>query len=133
MSKSVFNNSSSDDDIVVGMPSKDNKFVKKLYSSKENWKTHIVDTPERYYNTTVTHSPATDKWTVNKTHETKYNEEPPVKSALFKGVEEPYNKPGLIRTNIKYKNISEKDINNCLGIWLSHAAFRLKKKKSKTT
>ncbi|CAI6370748.1 unnamed protein product [Macrosiphum euphorbiae] len=35
-----------------------------------------------------------------------------------------------IRTNIKYKNIPEKDIDNCLGVWLSHAPFRLKKKNS---
>uniref|UniRef100_A0A2S2NHN0 DUF4806 domain-containing protein n=1 Tax=Schizaphis graminum TaxID=13262 RepID=A0A2S2NHN0_SCHGA len=36
-----------------------------------------------------------------------------------------------VRKNIKYKNIPEKDIDNCLGIWLSHAPFRLKKKNSK--
>lgn len=87
--------SSSDDDIVVGTPSKDNKFVKKLHSTKDNWKTHTVHTPERYHNTTaVTHSPATDKWTVSKTRETTYNEGPPVKRALFKDVKDPYNKPG---------------------------------------
>jgi hypothetical protein len=30
--------------------------------------------------------------------------------------------------NIKYKNIPEKDIDHCLGIWLTNPPFRIKKK-----
>lgn len=86
---------SDDDDIVIGTPSKVDE-VKDLYSPKQNWKisTHIVDTPEQCNKKIVTHSPATDKWTVDKTFETTYNEEPPVKRVLFKDVEDSYKKPG---------------------------------------
>jgi len=65
-----------DDDIVIGTPS---KVVKELYSTKDNWKilNHTL-TRTMSYKTIVTHSSATDKWTVDKTFETTYNEEPPV-------------------------------------------------------
>eukprot|EP00102_Acyrthosiphon_pisum_P023081 XP_016660291.1 PREDICTED: uncharacterized protein LOC107883888 [Acyrthosiphon pisum] len=36
-----------------------------------------------------------------------------------------------IRKSVKYNNVPEKDIDNCLGTWLSHAPFRIKKKRSK--
>ncbi|CAI6370747.1 unnamed protein product [Macrosiphum euphorbiae] len=94
-SKSVFNINSDDDDIVIGTPSKVDE-VKDLYSPEQNWKisTHIVDTPEQCNKKIVSHTPATDKWTVDKTFETTYNEEPPVKRVLFKDVEDSYKKPG---------------------------------------
>lgn len=36
-----------------------------------------------------------------------------------------------IRKSVKYNSIPEKDIDSCLGIWLSHAPFRFKKKRIK--
>lgn len=57
--------------------------------------THDIDTPEPLHKTTVIHSPATDKWTVDKTYEAGCYEEPSVKRALFKDdVKDPYKKPG---------------------------------------
>lgn len=32
-----------------------------------------------------------------------------------------------IRVNVKYSVVPEKEIDNSLGIWLSHAPFRIKK------
>ncbi|XP_025202242.1 uncharacterized protein LOC112599531 [Melanaphis sacchari] len=132
--KSVFNFNSSDDGIVTGTPPKVTETVTSLllYSPKENWKvlSHTYDTAEKHTNL-VTHSPATDKWIVEDKFETTHNKEPPVKRALFKDDNDPYKKPDAVRKNIKYKNIPEKDIDNCLSIWLSHAPFRLKKKNSK--
>uniref|UniRef100_A0A2S2QR09 DUF4806 domain-containing protein n=1 Tax=Sipha flava TaxID=143950 RepID=A0A2S2QR09_9HEMI len=37
-----------------------------------------------------------------------------------------------IRVNVKYSVVPEKEIDNLLGIWLSHAPFRIKKAISKT-
>lgn len=39
--------------------------------------------------------------------------------------------PDSIRKSVKYNSVPEKDIDNCLGIWLSHAPFRIKKKEAK--
>jgi len=75
---------SSDGDVVFGTPTRITEFVKELHSPKNNF-----FTSEHRFTTLVAHSPDTDRFIVDNTFKTTYNEEPSVKRTLFKDDADP--------------------------------------------